>query len=204
MSLWAVVPVKPLFRGKSRLASVLSRSERVQMNRAMLQHLLGVLDEVSEVAQVLVVSRDPAVLALARRYRARTLQEDSLPGLNLALRRATAMAQIYAASALLILPADLPLATPEEIRRIIQEAHFERGIVIVPDRRRQGTNALLVRPPGILEYQFGGRSFEAHLQQARQKNLEVRIVESPILGFDLDLPEDLEWLRQFNPMSVVP
>jgi 2-phospho-L-lactate guanylyltransferase (CobY/MobA/RfbA family) len=98
----------------------------------------------------------------------------------------------------------LPLVTPEEIRRLIQEARFERGVAIVPDCRHQGTNALLVRPPGILDYQFGGHSFEAHVQQARQKNLEVRVVESQILGFDLDLPEDLEWLRQFNPMSVVP
>ncbi len=204
MSTWAIVPVKPIYQGKSRLAAVLSQHERVLLNQMLYVHLLQVLQDVKEIEEILVVSRDSSILSTARQYRARTLQEDGRINLNLALRRATAMAQIYAASEVLILPVDLPLASPEDIGVILKAARFERGIVIVPDRHWQGTNALLVRPPGALEYQFGNNSFEAHCRQAHQKGLEVQILELPSIAFDLDWPEDLEYWRQhqLNPLTL--
>lgn len=204
MSTWAIIPVKPIYQGKSRLAAVLSQHERVLLNQMLYVHLLQVLQDVQEIEEILVVSRDSSILSTARQYRARTLQEDGRINLNLALRRATAMAQIYAASEVLILPVDLPLASPEDIRTILKSARFERGIVIVPDRHSRGTNALLVRPPGALEYQFGNNSFEAHCRQAYQKGLEVRTLELPSIAFDLDWPEDLEYWRehQMNPLTL--
>jgi 2-phospho-L-lactate guanylyltransferase (CobY/MobA/RfbA family) len=38
MTLWAIVPVKPLRRGKSRLADVLSQDERTNLNRHLLEN----------------------------------------------------------------------------------------------------------------------------------------------------------------------
>ncbi|KPL83114.1 hypothetical protein SE15_07530 [Thermanaerothrix daxensis] len=198
MSTWAIVPVKPIYQGKSRLAVVLSQHERVLLNQMLYMHLLQVLREVHNIEEILVVSRDTSILATARQWGARTLQEDGRIGLNMALRRATVMAQIYAASEVLILPVDLPLITAEDVQAIFQTARFERGIVIVPDRHHYGTNALLVRPPGVLDYQFGSNSYEAHCRQARQKGLEVRTLELPSVAFDLDWPEDLEHWRQLH------
>ena len=66
MTFWAIVPVKPLRRGKSRLAGILTEDERTDLNRALLQHTLQVLSELREVDEVLVVSRDPQVLTIAR------------------------------------------------------------------------------------------------------------------------------------------
>ncbi|WP_299028840.1 2-phospho-L-lactate guanylyltransferase [uncultured Thermanaerothrix sp.] len=203
MSTWAIVPVKPIYQGKSRLATVLSQHERVLLNQMLYMHLLQVLQEVRTIDEILVVSRDSSILAAARQYRARTLQEDGRTGLNLALRRATAMAEIYAASEVLILPVDLPLITAEDVQTILRVAPFERGIVIVPDRHRHGTNALLVRPPGALDYQFGSNSYEAHCRQARQKGLEVRTLDLPSVAFDLDWPEDLEHWRQLHSTPLV-
>ncbi|MBI5714221.1 MAG: 2-phospho-L-lactate guanylyltransferase, partial [Chloroflexi bacterium] len=48
MSIWAIVPVKPLKRAKSRLASVLSVEEREAFSRAMLTHTLDVVAQVSD------------------------------------------------------------------------------------------------------------------------------------------------------------
>ena len=66
MSLWAIVPVKPLRRGKSRLAGVLTDEERTFINYSMLKNTLKALRATPEVDHVLVVSRDPSALALAR------------------------------------------------------------------------------------------------------------------------------------------
>src|SRR5512143_3220041 len=122
MTLWAIVPVKPLRRGKSRLAGVLTENERTFLNYAMLENTLRALTSVTSVQQVLVVSRDPAALSLAREFQARTLQEDDEnTNLNLALKRATVVAQMYAASAVMILPADLPLLQPSHVEDFIKK-----------------------------------------------------------------------------------
>ena len=87
MTLWAIVPVKPLRRGKSRLAGALSEDERTELNRNLLQNTLKTLTDLRELEEVLVVSRDPAALTIARNYGARTVREDGQAELNTALDR---------------------------------------------------------------------------------------------------------------------
>ena len=70
MTLWAIVPVKPLRRGKSRLAGTLSEDKRTELNRALLEHTLETLSVVKEVDEVLVVSRDPNALTAGQVHEA--------------------------------------------------------------------------------------------------------------------------------------
>jgi hypothetical protein len=58
MTLWAIVPVKPLQRGKSRLAAALDPAERAGLNRVLLERTIRTLMDSEEVEEVLVVSRD--------------------------------------------------------------------------------------------------------------------------------------------------
>lgn len=201
MSLWAIIPVKPLRRGKSRLAGVLSEDERALLNYSMLSNTLRTLASVPDVNVTLVVSRDQAALALAREYGARTLQEDAHPGLNTALKRATVIAQVYAAMDILILPADLPLLSVDDVQELIRLADKPPVVVIAPDRREQGTNALLISPAGMFDYHFGPGSFQKHLQQAEKLGFRKEICRLFSLGLDLDLPEDLELLRQMKALQ---
>ncbi len=71
-------------------------------------------------------------------------------------------------------------------------------MVIAPDRHGTGTNALLVSPVGLIEYDFGENSFQRHCQRAREAGARLEIVNLPTLGLDLDLPEDLELVRKFE------
>ncbi|RPJ51240.1 MAG: hypothetical protein EHM21_03195, partial [Chloroflexi bacterium] len=137
--------------------------------------------------------------ALARDFEAKTLQEDGTSdNLNMALKRATVVAQLYAAQCVLVLPADLPLIAPESIRALIRVATNPPVVVIAPDRRKEGTNALLVNPAGLIDYQFGRGSFTRHMLQAQQYKVRIEVVELNELGLDLDLPEDLTLLRQLD------
>ncbi len=197
MSLWAIVPVKPLRRGKSRLAGVLTDEERTFINYTMFTKTLKALRAVPEIDHLLVVSRDTGALALARDFDAKTLQEDGRSdNLNLALKRATVVAQLYAAQRVLVVTADLPLIEPDSIRLMIQMAADPPVVVIAPDNRRTGTNAILMSPAGLIDYQFGPDAFFRHMEQAQKYHVRVEVCESPNLGLDLDLPEDLELLRQ--------
>lgn len=198
MTLWAIVPVKPLRRGKSRLAGALSDEERAELNQSLLQHTLKTLTGLKEVEQVLVVSRDPEALTIARQEGARTVRENGQPLLNTALTRATVVAQVYATRGVLILPADLPLISEQDVLTLIERAVDPPVIVIAPDRHGKGTNALLISPSGLIDYDFGENSFEKHCELAKKAGARLEIVDLPTLGLDLDLPEDLEIIRELE------
>ncbi len=198
MSLWAIVPVKPLRRGKSRLREVLSEEKRALLNYSMLDKTLLTLSGVPEIDKILVVSRDPAALALARERGARTLMEDGSPELNLALRRASTVAKTYNAHAIMIIPADLPLLTLDDLYLFLQHSGNPPEMIISPDRRWDGTNALYLNPIGSIEYAYGEGSLYKHINQARVNNLHVEVIPLETIGFDLDLPEDLEMLLRIE------
>lgn len=198
MTLWAIVPVKPLRRGKSRLAGTLTEDERTELNQSLLKHTIETLSGLKEIEQVLVVSRDPHALTIARNHGARTVREDGQPQLNTALKRATVVAQVYATRGVLVLPADLPLISKEDILELLNRAVDPPVVVIAPDRHQKGTNALLISPSGLIEYDFGENSFERHCRQARNAGARLEIVTLPSLGLDLDLPEDLELIREWE------
>lgn len=197
MTLWAIVPVKPLRRGKSRLSGALSEDERTQLNEKLLKHTLKTLSGLKELEQVLVVSRDPHALAIARKLGARTVREDGQPHLNTALTRATVVAKLHATRGVLILPADLPLLSGPDIQALVERSVNPPVVVIAPDRHENGTNALLMSPAGLIEYDFGENSFERHCELARKAGARLEIVKIHSLGLDLDLPEDLALLENF-------
>jgi 2-phospho-L-lactate guanylyltransferase len=203
MTLWAIVPVKPLRRSKSRLADVLSREERADLSRKMLVHTLDVLGEVPKVERVLVISRDSQALALARDHGARTVTERGTPKLNPALVRATLLALGYGVSSVLVLPADLPLLRMQDVERLIALADEPPVVVIAPDRHGEGTNALLSSPPGLIEYDFGPSSFENHISRAKEAGAEVKICQLPTLELDLDVPDDLKRWRTLQAESAL-
>jgi len=203
MALWAIVPVKPLQRGKSRLSGVLDQDERTSLNRKLLSHTLETLESIKEIERVLVISRDPAALALAREYGAQTVQEKGTPHLNIALARATVIVKEYTTRGVLIVPADLPMITPEDVRSMLERAVDPPVVVVAPDRHRQGTNALLVCPVGFIEYDFGPDSFESHCKMAVQAGARLEIVDLPSIALDVDLPEDLDQVK-YTLDNLVP
>ncbi len=201
MTLWAIVPVKPLRRGKSRLAGVLSLEARTALNHYLLSNTLEILRSITQIEHSLVVSRDPEALTIARLYGARTVQEQGSPQLNLALTRATMVALSHSVQGVIIVPADLPLLTAEDIQELIKRATDPPVVVITPDRHHMGTNALLISPPGLIHYEYGPGSFQKHCQQAEKAGARLEICERSSVALDIDFPEDLE-LAGYELMEV--
>lgn len=203
MTLWAIVPVKPLRRGKSRLSEVLSEEERTVLNKNLLLNTLKTLMKVKRIDTVMVVSRDPAVLTLAREYGAKTVLEDGNPELNTALRRAALVATSYHANEIIIVPADLPLLSETEIDSILNGTGNPPEVIICPDRRKDGTNMLYVNPASLIQFSYGIGSFNKHMEQAQKADAKLNIIESPTLGLDLDLPEDLDLLNEMKNNTTI-
>jgi 2-phospho-L-lactate guanylyltransferase (CobY/MobA/RfbA family) len=93
------------------------------------------------------------------------------------------------------------LLTREDILALIARATDPPVVVIAPDRHERGTNALLLSPANLIEYDFGENSFKRHCERARKAGARLEIVTLPSLGLDLDLPEDLELVRKLEALK---
>lgn len=195
MNTWAVVPVKPFNRAKSRLSAILDAKQREAFSRAMLERTLTVLKQVQGISGVLVISRDSDAITLARRLEVQTVQESGTPELNAALTRATNVLATWNARGILVLASDMPLLRAEDIEGMLELARVSPVVAVASDRRKEGTNALLVRPPGLIPYRYGEKSFEKHIAEARALGVDVHIYHSPALELDIDIPEDLQLYR---------
>jgi 2-phospho-L-lactate/phosphoenolpyruvate guanylyltransferase len=189
MSVYAVVPVKYLWGTKSRLEPILDPGARAGLTLYMMGRVVAALHGAG-VENVCVVSPDRVVLDEAEKRGAAPLLQESR-GLNPALEEGRRWAMERGASALLILPADLPLLDAEDVRAVLDGIGEGPSAVISPDGAHVGTNALLLRPPGALPFAFGPKSYDAYLQAARERGLDVRVCERLHLAFDLDTADDL-------------
>lgn len=193
MTTWVIIPVKPLRLAKSRLSKILQPEDRQEVAEAMLRHVLDTIRPVKQVSGTLVISRDNHALAIAREHGAKTIQESGAPELNSALMRATSIVKSWRCDAALIIPADLPLITPNDISNIIEMGRkHEKSVVISTDRNKDGTNALFIQPPGLIEYAYGDDSFHRHAVLARDAGAEVAVYESDRTLQDIDVPEDID------------
>ncbi|HET7234849.1 MAG TPA: 2-phospho-L-lactate guanylyltransferase [Actinomycetota bacterium] len=180
------VPVKSLSRAKTRLATDLTALERGALTLAMLE---DVLDAVLAVTgwETWVVSPDEVALEIAARRGARAVPEDK-PPLASAIRQVEALAKQAEASALAIVPADLPLVTAETLGEAL---HTLGAVVLAPSADGAGTSLLLRRPPRAIPARFGPDSFRRHLELANERGLPVSVVERLELSFDVDRPDDI-------------
>ena len=191
--------MKPLHLAKARLRPGLDDAARQRLAAAMLTHVLETV--AASTAEICgVVSADHDVLALAAEHGCETIAEPEPGGYNVAANRASVWAQRHDCDALLILPADLPLITPEDIRNLTRLAAARPQVVIIaPDAREEGTNALLLRPPGIISPSFGPDSFQSHCHLARQAGVPAVVYHSPDISRDIDYPADLIILEKEQP-----
>lgn len=203
MSTWVIIPVKPLYRAKSRLATVLSPEQRHQLAESMFRHVLEVVRDVPQVIGTLVISRDNKALSIAREYDAKTVQETGAPELNSALTRATQVVASWGVDSVLVLPADLPLVTSEDIVNIITMDQGMPSVVLASDHNQDGTNALFMRPPGVIPYSYGSGSYQRHVEAAKEAGIEARTYFSNQLALDIDVSPDLENYQQVSGITIL-
>ena len=201
--LHVVVPLRGIESGKSRLGQALDAEEREALVLGLLGRTLDVLAAWAPAQRVFLVTGDAAAADLARRAlpTLTVVDEPRNGGLNAALRSARDATMAAGATAVLMLPADLPLVDGSALDRLLDgaDAAVAAGnghplVVVAPADARGGTNALLVSPPDLINPCFGESSLAAHLLAASQVDATVQLVVDPALGFDLDTPDDLERL----------
>ncbi len=197
-----VLPMRTVSGGKARLGEALDAEEREELVLGLLLHTLAVLAAWPRCGRIHLVSPDPVLAAATRQAGADVIvHRQSGEGLNEGIRLGIAAAMRRGAVSLLVLPGDLPHLSVDALDELLLAADAGLAaagggplVAIAPSDARSGTNALLLRPPDVIAPRFGSDSFEAHLRAAEAAGAAVQVVSHPVLGFDLDTPEDLERL----------
>lgn len=191
----AIVPVGTLAGAKTRLGETLDAEERQDLVDRLLAGTLRAALAVDTLDDVVVVSPDREVLERAAELGARTLRQRTR-GLNAGLREAREDVVAGGATAVLILPIDLPFVTAEAVTAVVRAlarpsaTSRPRGdVVLVTDRHGTGTNVLALRPPDVIEFAFGKGSRADHRAAAEAAGADYRELDGP-LTVDLDTPDD--------------
>jgi len=176
LSLWtAIVPFKTAGQRKTRLAPALSPPERDRLAQALFDRVIGVLADCPAVGRI-------GVLSEARPEARAELDwlSDQSRGLNAELQA------LEIEGPRLIIHADLPLATPDDVEALL--AAGRGGGAIAPDRHGTGVNALALDTGLSLQFRFGPGSFARHQEQTAGR---LAVIARPGLALDIDTPDDL-------------
>jgi 2-phospho-L-lactate guanylyltransferase len=194
-----LVPVKSFRAAKRRLSGWLSDHDRERLARFMAGKVL----DAARPLPVFVACDDDDVATWAEQRHAHVLWGPGL-GLNGAIDHGVDTMAGKGIDHVVISHGDLPLATG------LQRLVAPEALVIVPDRRRDGTN-VLSRPTGIrFDAEYGAASFSRHLTQALGIGIRVSVCRDRALSLDVDTvtdcrhPEVARILRQIGTTALTP
>ena len=194
MSIRIIVPHRGLEAAKTRLAPSLSPDERMFLASQLLQRVLKMSREVAD--DVVVISPSRSLLEVVEPSGARLVVQRGM-GFNAGLDQVRFDALVDDVETLAVLHGDLPNLQHTDIETLLAglPGGDRPGVAIAPDRAVTGTNALVLRPPGVIRFRFGVGSFAKHLEEVERAGVPLVAVNRAGLAFDLDTPEDLaRWL----------
>jgi 2-phospho-L-lactate/phosphoenolpyruvate guanylyltransferase len=189
-----LVPVKALAEAKGRLAPTVGPLQRRLLAIAMFEDVIAALQAVPGLAAPVVVSPDREVWRRADAMGCRVVEEP--PGAGDLNRSLASAAAGLGDGSLLVVAADLPLASAAGLERVLAAA--EAPVAVVPSHDGGGTNVLAWRDPASFAPSFGPDSAARHLAVPGA----VR-VDEPGLALDVDTAADLELVAgRLDPSSV--
>ncbi len=183
--------MRSLTNGKRRLEGVLSDECRQRLNESFLDHTLRVATRVFSAKDCIVISPAQEVLARAQGFGVQTLLETSPPSLNGALTQGAAWAHAEGAEAVIALSCDLPWLQATDLEALA-EALKPASVVVAPDQRGMGTNAMAMMLPQGIAYHYGANSCAKHAAAATAAGLTFQLLKRPGLERDIDTPEDFK------------
>lgn len=176
-----VVPIRGFVGANQRLADHLDPATRVTLADAMAGRVVGAAAPLP----AFVACDDESVARWAENHGARPLAVGA--GLDRAVADALAQLRSMGFDRAVITHADLPLATSFD--HLLDDA---TEVVLVPDRRRDGTNVMVCPTADPPSPSYGPGSFLRHLYAAAAAGHSVRVVQDAALAWDVDTPDDLE------------
>ncbi len=195
---FVLIPVKNLKFANERLSSVLSQESRTALAYAMLQDVYNSAVKSMLADKVAVVTMDKKAISMAEKYKFLIIEESKQESESSSVDYAVEICGQLGADSVLVIPADAPLITAEDIDSILEKVKDPPHVILVPSGDKLGTNAILRNPPNVLKSMFGHDSFRKHREQAEEKRVPYEIYEMRNFALDIDRPEDVEILKKLG------
>jgi 2-phospho-L-lactate/phosphoenolpyruvate guanylyltransferase len=214
MTLAVLVPVKDLSRAKTRLAQVLTETERAALAGKLLAGVLEAIAALPAAAtgtesllRIVVTAHAPSA-ELARGLGFEILAEPAPVSESDSVDRASALLERGGVRGgvrgVLRVPLDLPLIETADLATLLARVQAGATALLVPSLSGTGTNGLFRSPPTLFPSRFGPGSLALHEAEARSRGIAVELLPLASLALDVDEPEDLrEWLRRKRPSAAL-
>ena len=192
--MWALIPINDFSGSLSRLSEHLDRDQRKEMTQILATQVIEALYSVQSIEKIVVLSNERQWLKSFDNQKIIILKDPEIKKLKAKITHAANWIQSQGANQMLYLSVDLPFVQEKDITKFITE--HQGGLSIVKAHKENGTNALILDFPAILEFQFGVNSFDKHLAAAKAQKINTKIVEIKNLSLDIDTWNDLQEFKK--------
>ena len=174
-----VVPIRCFSGALSRLSGVLDDNRRAELMRRMAARVVAA----AAPYPTFVATDDAAVSAWAC-YVGASPMPVGQPGLSAAAAIAVNRLAADGVERVVVAHADLVLA--RTLSPVVGP-----GLVIAPDRSRDGSNVVCIPAAAGFCFAYGADSFRRHVAEAERLGIPVTVIDVPTLAVDIDSPVDL-------------
>ena len=191
----ALIPFKAT-GAKSRLSGMLSEEARREFAELMLGDLLSAFDSAGQLARCFVISSDRRALSFARSSGAGAVPQPTDLGVNSAI--SLGMRRLENIDEFMVVPADLPALTRDELKLALSIHSQGLAVVIAPSRHFDGTNLLIFSRAGRIRLSYDKNSFWNHVASAGRGGLSLAVCCGPGLTLDVDSIADFKALARLK------
>ncbi|NHI94423.1 MAG: 2-phospho-L-lactate guanylyltransferase [Candidatus Lokiarchaeota archaeon] len=190
---YIIIPIKSFKNSKNRLKIKLRDDIRINLCLFMAMDVLNVVSKNKDFEKIVIITREKGAFSKFENEKINILMDNDELGINQAILTVYKNYNINEKDSVLILHSDIPSITPEDLDLIVKKANSSNKIaILVPSEKKDGTNAVYIKPANLMDFQFGKNSYEKHLEQLKKvKNIDLFVLENKNLSLDIDTYEDL-------------
>jgi 2-phospho-L-lactate guanylyltransferase len=199
MNVFAIVFTEESGRAKKEFSAGFSPEERNLMSAAMTEDVLTAL-KASVIREVVVVGTEANAGQVAGKCGVSFISQGE-GGLAPAVLKAIDWCLERKAEAMLVLSANIPLASSSDLDRIVELGSEAPSVVLSPSMKG-GANAVFLNPPNLIKTQFGPNCFFKLVEEAINKDVALRFYSSRETALDINSEDDLCKLLEIENNTV--
>ena len=191
----AIIPVKTFSKAKTRLN--LPQDCKEKICSLMLQEVLRTISNCKSINQIILVTKDEAVLKIGKQFNAVEIFDDE-SGVNNAVNLADEYLSDKNFDCSIIFPQDIPTMISSDIDALLGFIKSTNSVIIVPSRQFNGTNALVRCPAGLMQTRYDMGSYTHQIDAASTKTNNISIAFIRRMMLDIDDESDLAFMLKQN------
>jgi 2-phospho-L-lactate guanylyltransferase len=193
-----LIPVKDPANGKTRLSGLLTPEERRLLAWEMFEDVAQAAGAATKPDRIVVVTSFERAGQRAAKAGFDVMIEESQFSESASVDWASRELTLAGADAVMRLPADVPLVTPDDVDELLSTSLKSPGALLVPSREGTGTNCIIRTPPDLFPSRFGPNSLALHQEEASLAGINCVVRENFRISVDIDEPADLELFTQLG------